>query len=205
MQLISESLEKAIEELAKLPGMGRKSAQRIAMHLLKQSEAHVDELALALSNLKKSVVYCSVCCLVTDRDPCPICSNPKRENGSVCVVEDTKDVYAIEKTGEFRGRFHVLGGVISPLDNIGPNEIRVKELVARVSGASQTGEEQINEVILALNPSAEGEATSFYLHKLLKPFEVKITRIAQGIPMGTELEFIDEITLSKALNDRSDF
>lgn len=198
MQLISETLERAIEQLAKLPGMGRKSAQRIAMHLIKQNEEQVNLLADSIIQLKKSIKYCSVCYNITDEDPCPICHSQKRNNGVICVVEDTKDVYAIERTNEYHGRYHVLGGVISPLDNIGPNDIRIKELIERVSKA-----ESIKEIILALNPDAEGEATSYYLHKLLKPFEVKVTRIAHGIPMGTELEYIDEATLCRAFVGRS--
>lgn len=200
MQLISETLERAIEEFARLPGMGRKSAQRIAMHLLKKEESDVLRLAQTLVDLKKSTTFCSVCYTVTDQDPCPICSNPKRETGTVCVVEDLKDVYAIEKTNEFRGRYHVLGGVISPMENIGPDNIRVKELVQRVSGG-----ERVDEIIMALNPDAEGEATSFYIHKLLRPFEINVTRIAHGIPMGTELEYIDDATLSKAFEGRASF
>ncbi len=198
MQLISETLERAIEQLAKLPGMGRKSAQRIAMHLLKQNEEQVNMLANSIVQLKKSIKYCSVCYNITDEDPCPICRSAKRNNGVICVVEDTKDVYAIERTNEYQGRYHVLGGVISPLDNIGPNDIRIKELIGRVNKS-----DDINEIILALNPDAEGEATSYYLHKLLKPFEVKVTRIAHGIPMGTELEYIDEATLCRAFIGRS--
>lgn len=197
MQLISEALERTIEELAKLPGMGRKSAQRIAMYLLKKEESSVLKLAETLIHLKQSTTTCSVCHIVTDRDPCPICANPKRANGLVCVVEDIKDVYAIERTNEFKGRYHVLGGVISPMESIGPDQIRLKELVQRVG----TGE--VEELILALNPDAEGEATSFYIQKLVRPFEIKITRIAQGIPLGSELEFVDEATLSRAFEGRS--
>jgi recombination protein RecR len=198
MQLISETLERAIEQLAKLPGMGRKSAQRIAMYLLKQNDEQVQDLAHAIINLKKSIKYCSVCFNITDEDPCPICRSEKRNTGVICVVEDTKDVYAIEKTNEFNGRYHVLGGVISPLDNIGPNDIRVKELIERVKST-----ENIREIILALNPDAEGEATAYYIHKLMKPLNINITRIAHGIPMGTELEYIDEATLSRAFVGRS--
>lgn len=197
MLLISEALERTIEELAKLPGMGRKSAQRIAMHLLKRDEGEVLKLADALVHLKKSTKSCSICFIVTDRDPCPICSNPKRNSNQICVVEDLKDVYAIERTNEFKGRYHVLGGVISPMEHLGPDQIRVKELVKRVA------EEEVEELIMALNPDAEGEATSFYIQKLLRPFELKITRIAQGIPLGSELEFVDEATLSRAFESRS--
>ena len=201
MQITSEALERAIEELARLPGTGRKSAQRIAIHLLKQSEERVLTLAEALIHLKKSVSRCSICGTITDRDPCPICSNPKRMNGTICVVEEFQDVYIIEKTNEFRGRYHVLGGIISPLENIGPDDIRIKELLTRLSSE----DENITEVILALNPDAEGEATSYYINKLLLNYDVSVTRIAYGIPMGTELEFIDEATLSRAFASRTAF
>lgn len=201
MQITSEALERAIEELARLPGTGRKSAQRIAIHLLKQSDEHVMKLADALIQLKESVTRCSVCGTITDTDPCSICSNHKRKNGVICVVEEFQDVYLIEKTNEFRGRYHVLGGTISPLENIGPDDIRIKELLERISDQ----EEPVEEIILALNPDAEGEATSYYINKLLKNYEVKVTRIAYGIPMGTELEFIDEATLSRAFASRTSF
>lgn len=201
MQITSEALERAIEELAKLPGTGRKSAQRIAIHLLKQTDERVITLADALVKLKESVKRCNVCGTVTDTDPCVICSNPKRDNGVVCVVEEFQDVYIIEKTNEFRGRYHVLSGVISPLENIGPDDIRIKQLLERIGGQ----DEHINEVILALNPDAEGEATSYYINKLLLNYEVNVTRIAYGIPMGTELEFIDEATLSRAFASRTSF
>ncbi len=201
MQITSEALERAIEELAKLPGTGRKSAQRIAIHLLKQTDEHVSKLADALIQLKKSVTRCSVCGTITDTDPCSICSNHKRKNGVVCVVEEFQDVYIIEKTNEFRGRYHVLGGTISPLENVGPDDIRIKELLDRIAD----DDEGVEEVILALNPDAEGEATSYYINKLLKNYEVNVTRIAYGIPMGTELEFIDEATLSRAFASRTSF
>lgn len=201
MQITSEALERAIEELAKLPGTGRKSAQRIAIHLLKQSDEHVSKLADALIQLKKSVTRCSVCGTITDTDPCSICSNFKRMTGVICVVEEFQDVYIIEKTNEFIGRYHVLGGTISPLENIGPDNIRIKELLDRIAD----DEETVNEVILALNPDAEGEATSYYINKLLSNYDIKVTRIAYGIPMGTELEFIDEATLSRAFASRTSF
>ncbi len=201
MQITSEVLERAIEELAKLPGTGRKSAQRIAIHLLKQSDERVLTLADSLVQLKKSVKRCSVCGTITDEDPCSICSNQKRKTGVICVVEEFQDVYIIEKTNEFRGRYHVLGGTISPLDNIGPDDIRIKELLDRLADEG----EPVDEVILALNPDAEGEATSYYINKLLLNYDVNVTRIAYGIPMGTELEFIDEATLSRAFASRTKF
>ncbi len=198
----SEILEQAIEQLAKLPGTGRKSARRIALYLLKQDSESVMKLADALVNLKKSITRCSTCGVISDGDPCSICTNAKRETGKICIVEESQDVFLIEKTNEFRGRYHVLGGVISPLDNIGPDDVRIKQLMERINNE----DEQIEEVILALNPDSEGEATSYYINKLLKPFdEVKVTRIAYGIPMGTELEFIDEATLGRAFASRNTF
>lgn len=200
MQITSEYLERAIEQLAKLPGTGRKSAQRIAIHLLKQNDEYALRLANAIIDLKNKVTRCNICGTVSDTDPCSICENMKRQNGTICVVEEFNDVYIIEKTNEFRGRYHVLGGIISPMDNIGPDNIRIKELLQRVGG-----NEEIKEVILALNPDAEGEATSYYINKLLLPYEITVTRIAYGIPMGTELEFIDEATLSRAFASRNSF
>lgn len=202
MEGTSEILEQAIEQLAKLPGTGRKSARRIALYLLKQNEGSVMKLAESLVNLKKSITRCSRCGVISDGDPCSICSNTKRQTGQICVVEESQDVFLIEKTNEFRGRYHVLGGVISPLDNIGPDDVRIKQLMQRINN----DKEDIDEVILALNPDSEGEATSYYINKLLKPFEeVKVTRIAYGIPMGTELEFIDEATLGRAFASRNTF
>ncbi len=200
MQITSEYLERAIEQLAKLPGTGRKSAQRIAIHLLKQNDENAYKLAQAIVDLKEKVTRCSICGNVSDSDPCKICDNPKRSASEICVVEEFNDVYIIEKSNEFRGRYHVLGGVISPMDNIGPDKLRIQELLKRVGE-----DEQIKEVILALNPDAEGEATSYYINKLLNSYEVSVTRIAYGIPMGTELEFIDEATLSRAFASRNSF
>jgi recombination protein RecR len=202
MQGTSEILEQAIEQLAKLPGTGRKSARRIALFLLKQQEENVMRLSDALVNLKKSITRCEVCGVISDNDPCSICTNTKRDNSKICVVEESQDVFLIEKTNEFRGKYHVLGGVISPLDSIGPDDVRIKELMQRINDKQQP----IEEIILALNPDSEGEATAYYLNKLLNPFdEVKVTRIAYGIPMGSELEFIDEATLSRAFATRNTF
>jgi len=202
MQGTSEILEQAIEQLAKLPGTGRKSARRIALYLLKQNEEFVTKIADALVNLKKSITRCSICGVISDNDPCSICENVKRDGSKICVVEESQDVFLIEKTNEFKGKYHVLGGAISPLDNIGPDDVRIKELMARVNNE----DDPIHEVILALNPDSEGEATSYYINKLLKPFdEIEVTRIAYGIPMGTELEFIDEATLSRAFASRNSF
>lgn len=202
MQGTSEILEQAIEQLAKLPGTGRKSARRIALYLLKQDEEFVTKIADALVHLKKSITRCSICGVISDNDPCSICENVKRDGSKICVVEESQDVFLIEKTNEFKGKYHVLGGAISPLDNIGPDDVRIKELMARVNNE----DEPIHEVILALNPDSEGEATSYYINKLLKPFDdIEVTRIAYGIPMGTELEFIDEATLSRAFASRNSF
>ncbi|MBU93970.1 MAG: recombination protein RecR [Balneola sp.] len=197
MQLISEYLEKAIEQLSKLPGTGRKSAQRIAIHLLKQNEQYAQNLTQAIIDLTTKVSRCSICGSISDSDPCSICSSSKRETSTLCVVEEFNDVYLIERTNEFKGRYHVLGGIISPMDNVGPDQLRIKELLGRIR------EESIQEVILALNPDAEGEATSYYLNKLLVPYEIQVTRIAYGIPMGTELEYIDEVTLGRAFSSRT--
>lgn len=202
MEGTSEILENAIEELAKLPGTGRKSARRIALYLLKQDETSVMKLGEALVNLKKSITRCSNCGVISDGDPCSICSSAKREASKICVVEESQDVFLIEKTNEFRGRYHVLGGVISPLDNIGPDDVRIKQLIKRVNDEDT----DIREIILALNPDSEGEATAYYINKLLKPYgDVEVTRIAYGIPMGTELEFIDEATLGRAFESRNTF
>lgn len=200
MQLTSETFEQAVEQLARIPGMGRKTAQRIAMFLLKQDDEQVFRLAGAITNLKKNIKYCSTCFNITDDNPCPVCRSQKRNTGTVCVVEDPKDVYVIERTKEFNGRYHVLGGVISPLQNVGPNEIRINELMKRISDG-----EGIKELILALNPDAEGEATGYYINKLVHPLGVSVTRLALGIPMGTDLEFIDDATLSRAFAGRRNF
>jgi recombination protein RecR len=201
MKLTSEILETAIEELSKLPGTGKKSAQRIALHLVKKNLSDVQRLSDAMIALKTKIKHCSRCFTLTDTEICPICKSEKRNNGQLCIVEEPQDVLMIERTHTFKGRYHVLGGSISPMDNIGPDQLRIKELIQRVN----TKDEHISEVILALNPDSEGEATSFYLNKLLSPFELNITRIAYGVPMGTHLEYIDEATISRALANRSHF
>lgn len=201
MKLTSEILETAIEELSKLPGTGKKSAQRIALHLVKKNLSDVERLAESLISLKTKIRHCSRCFTLTDTEICPICESAKRNTGQLCIVEEPQDVIMIERTNTFKGRFHVLGGSISPMDNIGPDQLRIKELLQRINSS----EENISEIILALNPDSEGEATSFYLNKLLAPFELNITRIAYGVPMGTHLEYIDEATISRALANRSHF
>jgi recombination protein RecR len=192
----AESIELLAEQFAQLPGIGRKTAHRLALHIVKMEREEVVTLARALVNVKDKIRYCSICLNITEADPCPICSNTKRDRSVVCVVEEPTDVLALERTNEFKGLYHVLGGALSPLDGIGPEELRIKELLHRLS------ETKMDEVILALNPNVEGEATTLYLSKLLKPLVMKVTRIARGLPVGTDLEFADEATLGRALEGR---
>ena len=196
MAQLSKSLQRAVDELSMLPGIGKKSAQRIAFFLLKLSSQEVTDLAQSLINLKEKARYCSVCFNITDNDPCEICSNSHRDQSIICVVEEANGVAALEKSGEFKGLYHVLGGNISPLDGIGPEDLRIKELLARLK-------KDVSEVIIANNPNAEGEATAIYLSKLIKPLGIKVSRIARGIPVGTDLEYADEITLLRALEGRT--
>ena len=196
MDYPSEAVEQVVGQLSRLPGIGRKSAQRLTFFLLKLPREDVADLAESLLRLKDRVRRCSICCNITESDPCIICTHPRREKASICVVEEANDVLAFEKTGEYRGLYHVLGGALSPLDGIGPDDLKIKELVTRI-------DESVQEIIIATNPSAEGEATALYIAKLIKPSGVKISRIARGIPMGTDLEYADEITLAKALEGRT--
>jgi recombination protein RecR len=191
----SEALQQLIEEFSQLPGIGRKTALRLALYMLKRPREDVVKMARALVDVKDRITSCSVCCNITESDPCPICSSTKRERETLCVVEEPSDVIALEKTNEFRGLYHVLGGALSPLDGIGPDDLKIRELLQRFPG-------DISEVILALNPTVEGEATTIYLTKLVKPLGVKVTRLARGIPVGGNLEFADEATLSRALEGR---
>ncbi|MGD0338494.1 MAG: recombination mediator RecR [Bacteroidota bacterium] len=195
MLFTSESVEQLIEKLGQLPGVGRKTAQRLALYILKQSREDVVALARSLVDVKDKVRYCSICSNITEIDPCVICSSRKRERSIICVVEEPSDVIAIEKTNEFRGLYHVLGGALSPLDGIGPEDLKIKELLNRITG-------EITEVILAMNPNTEGEATTIYLSRLIKPLGTKVSRIARGLPIGSDLEFADEATLSRALEGR---
>ena len=195
MRFTSESVEQIVEEFAQLPGIGKKTALRLALYILKMPREKVAAIAQALVNLKDKVRYCSICSNITESDPCIICSSPKRNRDIICVVEEPKDVMALEKTNEFHGLYHVLGGALSPLDNIGPEDLKVKELLPRIT-------DNIEEIILAMNPNVEGETTTIYLSRLLKPLNVKVTRIARGIPIGGDLEFADEATLSRALEGR---
>jgi len=192
----AESIEQLAEQFAQLPGIGRKTAHRLALYILKMSRDEVVTMAKALVNVKDKVRYCTICSNITETDPCAICSNAKRERSFICVVEEPHDVLAIEKTNEFKGLYHVLGGALSPLDGIGPEELKIKELLQRISSST------IEEIILALNPNVEGETTTLYLSRLLKPLGIKITRIARGLPVGSDLEFADEATLSRAFEGR---
>jgi recombination protein RecR len=196
MSYYAAPIAKLIEELSKLPGVGNKTAQRLAFYLLDMPYSEVEQLAGAIVSAKKNIKYCKVCCNITDEEICNICANPKRDNTLICVVEDAKDVVAMEKTKEFKGLYHVLHGAISPMEGIGPENIRIKELLTRL------GEHDIQELILATNPNIEGEATAMYVSRLVKPLGIKATRIAHGIPVGGDLEYADEVTLMKALEGR---
>lgn len=188
-------LARLIDEFARMPGVGKRSAARMAFHVLKMSEKEAGSLASAILDAKKNIKYCSVCCNLTDTDPCSICSSERRDGSIICVVENPRDVIALENTHEFKGLYHVLHGVISPMDGMGPEDIRIKELVPRIN-------DNVKEVIVATNPTVEGEATSMYISKLLKPLGVKVTRIAHGLPVGGDLEYADEITLTRAMEGR---
>jgi recombination protein RecR len=198
MAYYPEPVARLIEALQKLPGVGPKSAQRMTFFLLKRPADEVGELSAALTALKTRIVHCSRCFNVTEEDPCRICGDPARDARTLCVVEEPNDLLAVERTGEFKGRYHVLMGALSPLDGVGPEDIRVRELLHRLDG------EGLDEVILATNPSVEGEATAIYLAKLLKPLGLRVTRIARGLPVGGDLEYADEVTLSKALEGRKE-
>ena len=202
MSYYSPSIEKLIENFEKLPSIGHKTAQRLAFYMLDLSNEEVEEFTKSIINAKKNLHFCSKCFNISDTDPCNICSNPKRDNSTICVVEDVRDVIAMERTHEYQGVYHVLHGSISPMNGIGPDDIKIKELLTRVM--SDGKENKVKEVILATNPRVEGEATSMYISKLLKPMGIKTTRIARGIPVGGDLEYTDEITLTKALEGRSE-
>jgi recombination protein RecR len=237
MQFTSESVETLVEQFTKLPTIGKKTARRLANYVLKMPRAEVETIANALMAVKEDVQRCSTCHVVADRDPCPICSSDKRDASTICVVEESSDLTAIEQTNEYRGVYHVLGGVISPLDGVGPDDLRVHELATRIdpsfdasaAGASPdeasaenadpveeddpsangqvqeddgASETEVDEVILAVNPNVEGDTTAYYISQLLEPFDVRVTRIARGLPIGGDLEYADEATLSRALEGR---
>ncbi len=193
----AEPISRLIRELTKLPGIGEKTASRLAMHILRTGKEDAEALARAVLEVKEKIRLCPQCFNLTDEDPCRICRDARRNREQVCVVSSPEDLMALEKSGGFRGLYHVLHGVLSPLEGIGPNDLRVNELLARLKAG------EIKEIIVATNPSVEGEATAQYLSQILKPLGVKVTRIARGVPMGGDLQYIDEVTLSKSLENRS--
>lgn len=196
MNYYSTPIARLIDEFTKLPGIGRKTAQRLAFYVINMPLEDAQMLSQSIIEAKKNIKYCSICTNLTDKEVCNICSDKKRDTSLICVVEDPRDVVAMEKTKEFHGYYHVLQGVISPLEGVGPEEIRIKELLARLNN------DEVKEIILATNPNIEGEATAMYISKLLKPMGIKVSRIAYGIPVGGDLEYADEVTLSKALEGR---
>ena len=195
MEMYSGQIGKLIEELAALPGIGNKSAQRLAFHLINMPKDKVDRLAHVMMEAREGVRYCKECFTLTDRDVCPVCANESRNHKLIMVVENTRDLAAYEKTGKYEGVYHVLHGAISPMLGIGPSDIKLKELIARLEG-------EVDEVIIATNSSLEGETTAMYISKLIKPTGIKVTRIASGVPVGGDLEYIDEVTLLRALEGR---
>ena len=189
-------IQELIDELGRLPGLGPKSAQRIAFHLIQSERADVDRLVEVLRNVREKVKFCETCGNVSEDVECKICRDPRRDSGVICVVEESKDVIAIERTREFRGRYHVLGGAISPIDGVGPEQLRIRELLARLTDT------QVTEVIIATDPNLEGEATATYLARMIKPLGVSISRLASGLPVGGDLEYADEVTLGRAFEGR---
>jgi len=198
MSEYSPSIEKLIESFEKLPSIGHKTAQRLAFYMLDLDNEEIKDFTDSIINAKKNLKFCSTCFNISDTDPCYICSNHKRDESLICVVEDVRDVVAMERTHEYSGIYHVLHGSISPMNGVGPDDIKIKELITRIMNG------KVREVILATNPRVEGEATSMYISKLIKPSGVKVTRIARGIPVGGDLEYTDEVTLTKALEGRSE-
>ena len=198
MNVIPKSIQDLIDELAKLPGVGPKTAQRLTFYLLRGSEDNIDRLGGAVLNLKKGIKYCSICCNFTDEELCRVCKDQGRESGIVCVVSEPLDVVAFEKTG-FRGVYHVLGGIISPVEGVGPDDLFIKELLTRLK------KDNISEVVLATNPNLEGETTALYLQRLIQPLNIHITRIARGLPVGGDLEYADEVTLTRSIEGRRDY
>jgi len=192
------SVERLANRLARLPGIGRKSAARIAFHILKLSKEEAFELADTIREVKEKVGFCSVCFNISETDPCQICSDPRRSKETICVVEETADAAAIDKVEGFSGQFHILGGRLSPLDGIGPDDLRIRELLGRLN-------DDVKEIVIATNPNVEGEATAIYLAKLIRPMGIRVTRIARGLPVGSDLEYADSATLSRALDGRQDF
>ncbi len=194
----AQSVERLIGELSRLPGIGRKTAQRLTFWILKMKKQDAERLAKTILEVKEKVIRCSVCSNITETDPCHVCSDPKRDRSIICVVEEANDILALEKSGAYRGLYHVLLGVLSPLDGVGPDQLRFKELVSRLK-------DDIKEVIIATNPNVEGEATAVYISRLIKPLNIMVTRIARGLPIGSDIEYADQNTLSKALQGRQEF
>ena len=199
MDFSSKLLENAVQEIAQLPGIGRRTALRLALHLLKQPVEHTQSLAKALSSLREGIIFCDRCHNLSDAPTCEICSSPKRNKSILCVVEDIRDVMAIENTGQYNGLYHVLGGIISPMDGIGPQDLTINSLLEKVKN------NEVSELIFALSATMEADTTNFYIYKLLKPFEIKTSTIARGIPVGDELEFTDEVTLGRSILARIPF
>ncbi|GAB6138949.1 recombination mediator RecR [Halanaerobaculum tunisiense] len=200
MDYYAQPLSQLIGQLTKLPGIGTKTAQRLAFYILKMEPEAANDLADSILEVQENLTYCSICHNLTQDDPCPICSDSQRNRETICVVEKVEDIVAMEKTGEYKGLYHVLHGSISPMDGVGPDDIKIKGLLTRL----QEEDQEVTEIILASDPNVEGEATAMYISKLLKPFEVKVTRIAHGLPVGGDLEYADEVTLSKALEGRQE-
>jgi recombination protein RecR len=199
MDFSSKLLENAVQEIAQLPGIGRRTALRLALHLLKQPVEHTQSLAKALTSLREGIIFCDRCHNLSDAPTCEICSSPKRNKSILCVVEDIRDVMAIENTGQYNGLYHVLGGIISPMDGIGPQDLTINSLLEKVKN------NEVSELIFALSATMEADTTNFYIYKLLKPFEIKTSTIARGIPVGDELEFTDEVTLGRSILARIPF
>ncbi|TES92754.1 MAG: recombination protein RecR [Candidatus Cloacimonadota bacterium] len=198
MKYLSQKHEKLVDALRKLPGIGRKTALRLAFYLLKESKEQVFELAQAIREAKEGVKFCSNCGNITEEEICEVCADPSRDKATLCIVEEPMDLYSLEKADFYSGVYHVLGGALSPLDGIGPEQLRIKDLTERIK------KEEIQEVIIATNPNTEGEATALYIAKILKPYNLRITRIATGIPMGSNIDYSDSITLSKAFKSRGE-
>lgn len=199
MRAFSATVERLVEKFESLPGIGHKTAQRLAFHMLSLQDSEAEDFASAILEAKRSVCQCSICCNLSDTTVCPVCASETRDPHTICVVSDPRDVAAIERTHEYTGRYHVLHGVVSPINHIGPDELRIKELISRV------GNEDIEEIIMATDPDTEGEATAMYIARLLRPFGIKITRLAYGIPVGGHLEYSDEVTLLRALDGRQEY
>ncbi|MDI9490580.1 MAG: recombination protein RecR [Clostridiaceae bacterium] len=199
MQQFPLAIAKLIQELGKLPGIGSKTAQRLAFHILSLNEDSVKQLSDSIIVAKMSTTLCSVCCNLTEKDPCPICSSAKRDKTMICIVEEPRDVAAMERMNEYDGLYHVLHGAISPIDNIGPEDIKLRELLVRLQQHSE-----VEEIILATNPTVNGEATAVYLSRLIKPSGIRVSRIASGLPMGGDIEYADEVTLAKAFEGRQE-